>query len=64
MLASLSEKQAELEQQRQDLEREKEHWEQALSKATQKQRELEKVCANYKGENCSKLYQSVKLGVC
>ena len=47
MLASLSEKQAKLEQQSQDLEREKVDWEQALSKAAHKQRELEKVCANY-----------------
>lgn len=47
MLASLLEKQADLERQSQELEREKADWEQALSKAAHKQRELEKVTANY-----------------
>jgi hypothetical protein len=46
-LASLSEKQAELERQSKELEREKADWELALSKASHKQRELEKVPANY-----------------
>ena len=46
MLASLSEKQMELEQRSQELEREKADWEEALSKAAHKQRELEKVTAN------------------
>lgn len=47
MLASLSEKQVDLERQSQELEREKADWKQALSKANHKQRELEKVTASY-----------------
>lgn len=46
MLESLSEKQAKLEQQSQELDRERRDWEQTLSMAAHKQRELEKVCAN------------------
>lgn len=47
MLASLSEKQAELERQSEELGREKADWELALSKAALNQTELEKVPANY-----------------
>ena len=46
-MATLSEKQAELERESEELGREKEDWEIALSKASLNQRELEKVPANY-----------------
>ena len=47
MLATLSEKQAELERKSEELGRETEDWELALFKASHNQRELEKVPANY-----------------